>query len=108
MKDEQKNILIQKLKRKCYITDNSKLINDRIEDLLNDSIIKVCDLIGISDIKFDFSKDSLESDLLKNYFFYLWNDKSIKEFEEAYLSDILKLRHHHIINSNEEISVVSE
>lgn len=95
MNEEQKNILIQKVKRKCYITDNSELITAKVQDMIDDAIIKVSDMIGISDSKFNFSDPGLECDLFKNYCFYVWNDKTIKEFEESYLSDILKLRHIH-------------
>lgn len=102
MEDSQKYILIQKIKRKCYITDESSLIENRLNDIVEDAIIKVSDLIGLSDYDFDFSISSAECELFKNYCFYMWNDKSVKEFEEAYISDILKLRHKYLIASNEE------
>ncbi len=102
MNIDQKNILIQKVKRKCYITDKSSLIELRLDDIVEDAIIKITDLIGITSKNFDFSKPGLECDLFKNYCFYMWNDKTVAEFEEAYMSDILKLRHKHLISTRSE------
>lgn len=103
MNIDQKNILIQKVKRKCYITDESNLIELRLNDIIEDAIIKVTDLIGITDNKFDYSKPGLECELLKNYCFYIWNDKTVSEFEEVYMSDILKLRHKYCIPTKNEV-----
>lgn len=102
MNIDQRNILIQKVKRKCYITDKSELVEARIIDIIEDAIVKVSDLIGINNKNFDYSKASPECDLFKNYCFYMWNDKSAKDFEEAYLSDILKLRHKYLILDDSE------
>lgn len=103
LKAAEKNILTQKVKRKCYITDESELVELRIRDIIEDAIVKVSDLIGITDNKFDYSKSGLECELFKNYCFYLWNDKTIKDFEESYISDILKLRHKYmILDKNED------
>lgn len=102
MNIDQRNILFQKVKRKCYITDKSELVEARIIDIIEDAIVKVSDLIGIVNKNFDYSKPSPECELFKNYCFYMWNDKTAKDFEEAYLSDILKLRHKYIISDNNE------
>lgn len=104
MSEDQKDILIQKVKRKCYITDNSKLVEAKLEDMIEDAILKVSNMIGISNKNFDFSAAGLECDLFKNYCFYVWNDKTIKEFEDSYLSDILKLRHIYQLNDIEDVS----
>ena len=102
MDAKQMVTLVEKVKRKCYITDNSKLINERLLDIIEDAILKVSELIGI-EANFDFSKAGIECELLKNYCFYIWNDKNIKEFEEAYLSDILKLRNKYLIKGEENV-----
>lgn len=102
MDAKQMVTLIEKVKRKCYITDNSKLINARLLDVIEDAILKVSEMIGIES-DFDFSKSGLECELLKNYCFYVWNDKSIKEFEDAYLSDILKLRNKYLVKDEENV-----
>ncbi len=107
MEDIKKVILIQIVKRKCYITDNSDLIKNRLEDIIDDAIIKITEMIGIKDNNFDFSQAGPERDLLKNYCFYVWNDKSIKEFEDNYISDILKLRHKYIVEYADKESETS-
>lgn len=102
MDANQKGRLIKKVKRKCYITDKSELVEARIIDIIEDAVVKITDLIGLSDSRFDFSNPGLECELFKNYCFYMWNDKTAKDFEESYLSDILKLRHKYMILDNSE------
>lgn len=97
MTEEQLKILKIKVKRKCYITDESELIENRINDIIEDAISKLLEVLSITDNNFDFSSPGQECELFKNYCFYMWNDKSVKEFEEEYLSDILKIRHKHLL-----------
>lgn len=102
MEDDKDNFidLLNLAKDKCYITDTSDLIISRFRATVKDSIKKVSDYIGVE--KYDFSKPSSERDLLLNYCFYAWNDRPIKEFEDNYISDILKLRHKHLVEDGED------
>lgn len=100
MKEEDKTPdLITIVKNKCYITDDSELIKQRFSDIIDEAKVAVADLIGVSS-DFDFSISCKERELFKNYCFYMWNDKTTKEFEENYISDILKLRHKHLVEVN--------
>lgn len=98
MTNEQKTTLIDKVKKKCYITDISKEITDRLTDIIDDGIIKISDKIGIVG-DFDFSKPSKERDLLLNYCFYAWND-SANEFDINYLNDIMQIRQKYEVLQN--------
>lgn len=94
MTDQNKTKLINLIKIKCYINSSDEAINTRLENILEDSIIKIANLIGMSNDmrdKYDFSKPSLERDLLKNYCWYAWND-SEPEFKNNYADDIMVLR----------------
>ena len=100
MTEEQLKILKIKVKRKCYITDESELIENRINDIIEDANFKLLELLGIANKNFDFSSSGQECELFKSYCFYMWNDKSIKEFEEEYLPDILKIRHKNLLEED--------
>ncbi len=95
MDTETTNALIDMVKSKCYITDNSQLTIQRLNNIIDDAQIKINELVGVEEI--DLSKPCKARELFLNYCFYVWNDKSIKEFEENYISDILKLRHEYMV-----------
>ena len=103
MNNFNKEDLIQKVKNKCYITDNSSLINNRIKEIVEDAIPRLKEICGIPlTEEFDFSESGVFCDLFKNYCFYKWYDKSPKEFEEAYISDIMKCRNKYMIENQED------
>lgn len=87
--------LINKVKRRCYITDNNEITIDRLTDIVTDAIPKVKRMLGV-DVKFDFEAvgNEEELELFKNYCWYAWNDSS-NEFKDNYLDDINSLHHKH-------------
>lgn len=100
MTEEQKSVLISKVRNKCYITDTSAETESRVVDMVEDAIIEMSYLLGIRG-EFDFSIPSKERSLLLNYCFYVWND-SADEFKPNYLSDILTIRHANEVNQSEK------
>ena len=94
--------LIEKIKRKCYITDTNKTTNDRLKDLITDSLTKIKRLIGVSaDFDFELEGNEEELELFKNYCWYAWNDSS-NEFKDNYLDDINSIRHKHEVEHYDE------
>lgn len=94
MTTEQKESLTKIIKDKCYISSDDESIERRLTNIIEDAIMKVSDLIGFSEEEresFNFSKPSLERDLLKNYCWYSWNDHET-EFKNNYADDIMVLR----------------
>ena len=100
MTEEAKTKLIDKVKKKCYITDISDDMIDRLKDIVDDAIIKISKKLGIVG-DFDFSKPSQERDLFLNYCFYAWNDSS-DEFDQNYLNDIMQIRNYYEVKQNAE------
>lgn len=84
--------LLEKVKRKCYITDTSEITTLRLEDIITNANTKLKRLIGVSD-DFDFEAKGNEEelDLFLNYCWYDWNDAS-NEFKNNYLGDIISIR----------------
>lgn len=87
--------LIDKVKRKCYITDTNELTTQRLTDIITSALTKVKRMIGV-DTTFDFEVEGNEEELelLLNYCWYVWNDSS-NEFNDNYLDDINSLHHKH-------------
>lgn len=83
--------LIKKVKRRCYITDNDETINERVIDMIENSIPKVRRMMGISDEDYDFTEAGEEQELFLNYCYYVWND-SADSFKSNYLDDIMSIR----------------
>ena len=100
MTEEQKKALLDKVKKKCYITDDSMETNARLEDIIDDAVLNLSHQLGVSD-DFDFSVPSQERALFLNYCFYAWNDGA-DEFKANYLADILAVRHKNEVTQNEE------
>ena len=94
--------LLEKVKRKCYITDNSNLTNDRVNDIIRSAVPKIKRMIGVK-TAFDFEADGNEEELelLLNYCWYDWNDSS-NEFKENYLDDINSLHHKHEVEQYDQ------
>lgn len=94
--------LTTKIKRRCYITDTNKTTNDRLTDIITDSLTKVKRMIGVNaDFDFELEGNEEELDLLKNYCWYAWND-SANEFKNNYLDDINSIRHKHEVDQYDE------
>ncbi len=94
MNQEQKEKLVNIIKEKCYIKSSDLDIVKKLRNLIDDSLVKITNLIGMKkrDIdSFDFSTPGLERDLLKNYCWYAWNDNE-EEFKHNYADDIMVLR----------------
>ena len=87
--------LVNKVKRRCYITDTNETTTYRLEDIITDSLPKVRRLIGVkADFDFEAEGNEEELELFKNYCWYAWNDSS-NEFKDNYLDDINSIRHKH-------------
>lgn len=103
--------LLDLVKRKCYqVTDNDSDENIlRLKDIILDAEIKVKNMIGIDDNFYKLHKKTLftepgeERDLLLNYCFYAWNDKT-EYFKHNYLDDILSLRSKYEIKYDRELA----
>ncbi len=84
--------LYQQVSSRCYITSKDNLIKERLEKIIKNALISVKSLLGIPEESFDFSKDGKENELFLNYCMYRWNNRTTKEFENNYMSDILSVR----------------
>jgi len=95
------NTLLEKVKRKCYITDTSEFTNLRLTDITSGALTSIKRLIGVSSV-FDFEEEGNEEELnlLLNYCWYDWNDAS-NEFKNNYLDDINSIRHKHEVLQHE-------
>ena len=83
--------LIQKVKRKCYVTTDDKDVIARLTDMIEDSIPKVRRMLGIDDKNYNFTEAGEERELFLNYCYYVWND-STDSFKKNYLDDIMVIR----------------
>lgn len=83
--------LIKKVKRRCYITDDDETINERVIDMIENSIPKVRRMLGINDTSYGFTEVGEEQELFLNYCYYVWND-SADSFKSNYLDDIMSIR----------------
>lgn len=94
--------LLEEVKRKCYITDNSDLTNSRLKNIVKTALVKVKRMIGVS-TTFDFEEEGNEEELalFLNYCWYDWNDVS-NEFNTNYLEDIHSLHSKHEVEQYEE------
>lgn len=83
--------LLEKVKRKCYVTDTSNLTIERLKDVISQCSVRLKRILGIS-YEFDFEEEGNEEELalLLNYCWYDWND-SANEFKTNYLDDINSL-----------------
>lgn len=94
--------LLDEVKRKCYITDNSDLTNKRLNDIVKTALVKVKRMIGVSpDFDFEEEGNEEELELFKNYCWYAWNDVT-NEFNTNYLEDIHSLHSKHEVDQYEE------
>lgn len=85
--------LITKVKRRCYITDTNAITNNRLNDIITNSLPKVKRLIGVNtNFSFEAEGNEEELELFLNYCWYAWNDSS-NEFKDNYLDDINSIRH---------------
>lgn len=91
--------LIRAVKLKCYIpldeTDYETL--ERFSVLMNDAQVEVSHIIGLPS-DYDFSAAGLAQSLFKNYMWYSFNDAQ-SEFEDNYLSDIIKCRDYYAVKN---------
>lgn len=85
------------VKLNCYIPldETETEILERLSIRMNDAQVKVSHLIGIPE-DYDFSRPGLARDLFLNYMWYAFNDAE-SEFEDNYLSDIIKCRDYYAV-----------
>ena len=93
MASEKFGELINQVKKRCYITNDEELVQDRLNSIVKNAIPKVKNLLGIYNDEFDFTTQGEENELFLNFCMYRWNNKSQKEFESNYIGDILSIRH---------------
>lgn len=94
--------LLDEVKRKCYITDNSDLTDKKVKDMIKTSLVKVRRMLGVSkDFDFEEEGNEEELELFKNYCWYDWNDSS-NEFKINYLEEINSLHSKHEVEQYEE------
>lgn len=86
------------VKLKCYIsldeTETETL--ERLSTLMNDAQAEVSHMIGVAE-DYDFSKPGPARALYLNYMWYSFNDAQ-NEFEDNYLSDVIKCRDYYAVN----------
>lgn len=92
MQDKASGELVKQVAKRCYISSEDELIQDRLLSVVNNAIFNVKSLLGISDDNYDFSKSGMENELFLNYCMYRWNNRSQKEFESNYMGDIIAIR----------------
>lgn len=90
------------VKRHLGITFSDVDNDKKIQDMIEDGIIKLEDLIGKSGV--EFFKPSLERRLFLAYMSYCYNECA-EDFEVAYSRDINRIRRNYAVNNevqNEE------
>ena len=94
--------LTERVKLKCYITDDSEPTKKRLKDCIGISQRRVKRMLGV-DANFDFEATGNEEELglFLDYCWYWWNDSS-NEFAENYMGDIYSLRQKHEVEQYEE------
>lgn len=85
------------VKRHLNITWDDAETDRKVEDLIADAAESLCHLLGSDAI--DFSAPGRARRLFLAYCLYLWNDSG-DEFEKAYISDILHLRHYYEVQAD--------
>lgn len=93
------------VKRHLGITFSDVDNDKKIQDMIEDGIIKLEDLIGKSEV--DFFNPSLERRLFLAYMSYCYNECA-EEFELAYSRDINRIRRKNAVNNevqNEESEI---
>ena len=114
MANERTGELIKQVKRRCYITNDEELVQDRLNSIVNNAIPKVKNILGIYIDDFDFSVPGEENEISLNFCMYRWNNKTQKEFESNYMGDILTIRHKNEVkfakkqNSDENMEIENE
>lgn len=94
------------VKRHLGITFSDVDNDKKIQDMIEDGIIKLEDLIGKSGV--EFFKPSLERRLFLAYMSYCYNECA-EDFESAYSRDINRIRRKNAVNNevqNEEESEI--
>ena len=88
-------IVLEYIKRKCYIANDDELTILRLEDIVKSGILTVKRMLGLPNY-FSFSDEENfeELEFLACYCWYCWNDAK-HEFKDNYLDDILSLRSKH-------------
>lgn len=93
--------LYDQVKRKLNITWEDEETKARVIDIINSAIPDVCHMLGITNENFDFSKAGEENTLFKAYCLYEWNH-ALNEFENNYLSMILRVKSKHDVKQYSE------
>lgn len=86
------------VKLKCFVPleENEPETLERLSILMNDAQAEVSHMIGVAE-DYDFSKPGPARALYLNYMWYSFNDAQ-NEFEDNYLSDIIKCRDYYTVN----------
>lgn len=99
--------LYAQVKRKLNITWEDEETKARVEDIINSAIPDVKHRLGITEENFDFSSPGEENILFLAYCLYEWNHV-LNEFEDNYLSMILRVRGKHEVkqySEGEEVAI---
>lgn len=81
--------LISSFKREAPVTWSDPDTDEKIKEMIEDNDKAMDHMLGA---EIDYSAPGAERRLFLNYCLYDWNKVS-EQFESAYLSDILKIRH---------------
>ena len=100
--------LVKQVAKRCYISSEDELIQDRLLSIVNNAIFNVKSLLGISDDNYNFSTSSMENELFLNYCMYRWNNRSQKEFESNYMGDIIAIRSKNEVEYNKKLKQSNE
>lgn len=87
--DEKWLPLFERVKRHLNITWSDDDTDSKVIDKMADAEQSLNYLLGA---ECDFFSPGMERQLFLNYMLYSWND-CLNEFENAYCSEILKIRH---------------
>ena len=83
--------ILKELKSRLDITWEDNITNNKLSNIIKNSIPKLNRLIGVETINYTNKGFEEELDLLLNYCMYAWENKS-ELFKTNYIDDILSLR----------------
>lgn len=95
--------LFEMAKRKCSITWQDEETDEKILEIVEESMIAIRDKIGIPTCQIPsiFLKPSRERGLWKNYCLYMWNNVE-DEFDRRYLNEIMQARRKYEAETHEK------
>jgi len=96
--------MFERIKRKLNITWSDEDTDTKIREIMEDAKAILNHKLGA---EIDYSINGMERQLYLNYCMYAWNN-CVDEFDKAYLSEILTIRHKYEVAAAREAAGETE